>query len=224
MNRAIIVAGGLGVLGRAVMEILTARGHAVAVLDRRLETSGDRSAVPLFPVDLDDEAAVHGAYVAAAKRIGPITGLVNAVGGFVWEPVLSGHAETWDDMYRVNLRTVVISCRAALPFLLKHGGAIVNVGAARATNPDAGVAAYAASKAGVRALTESLADEVRSNSVRVNAVLPTIIDTPRNGVPRPRKVSWTPSLIQAGHAHVCSRVHAQKSGLSHAPPRAPFLL
>jgi NAD(P)-dependent dehydrogenase (short-subunit alcohol dehydrogenase family) len=217
MNGAIIVTGGRGVLGRAVVDTLTARGHAVAVMNRRLETSGDLSTVPLFPVDLNDEAAVRAAYAAAAERIGPITGLVNAVGGFAWEPVLSGHAETWDDMYRVNLRTVVLSCRAALPFLLKQGGAIVNVGAARATNPDAGIAAYAASKAGVRALTESLADEVRSNGVRVNAVLPTIIDTPRNrqDMPHANPAAWvTPHAAAKVIAFLLSEEASPVTGAS----------
>jgi NAD(P)-dependent dehydrogenase (short-subunit alcohol dehydrogenase family) len=72
-----------------------------------------------------------------------------------------------------------------LPHLVESGGAIVNVGAAAAANPATGMAPYTASKAGVAALTASLADELRGRSVRVNAVLPTIIDTPANRADMP---------------------------------------
>jgi NAD(P)-dependent dehydrogenase (short-subunit alcohol dehydrogenase family) len=74
----------------------------------------------------------------------------------------------------------VIASRAALPLFRASGGAIVNVGAAAAQKAGLGMGAYAASKAGVARLTESLAEELKDKSVRVNAVLPSIIDTPVN--------------------------------------------
>jgi NAD(P)-dependent dehydrogenase (short-subunit alcohol dehydrogenase family) len=83
-------------------------------------------------------------------------------------------------MFRTNLLTAALASRAALPSLLKQGGAIVNVGAAGAIDPATGMAPYAASKAGVMAMTRSLAAELRGTGVRVNAILPTILDTPTN--------------------------------------------
>ena len=125
------------------------------------------------------------AYTTVAETLGSIDALVNIAGGFVWEPIDGGTLDSWDRMYGINLRTAVVSTRSALPHLLKSGGAVVNIGANAATQPGTGMAPYAASKSGVRALTESLAEELRARGVRVNAVLPTIIDTPTNRADMP---------------------------------------
>jgi NAD(P)-dependent dehydrogenase (short-subunit alcohol dehydrogenase family) len=180
MSDTVIVTGGFGALGREVVAELLARGVPVAAVDVAGGSAHLGSALVLNGVDLTDEAAVEAAYATVAERLGPIGGLVNVAGGFIWEPIVGGALASWDAMYRINLLTAVVSSRAALPHLLKHGGSIVNVGAAGAVNPGAGMAPYAASKAGVRALTESLAEELKGQGVRVNAVLPTIIDTPTN--------------------------------------------
>ena len=181
----VIVTGGFGALGRVVVAELTKRGHKVAAVDVAPAPADYPAALALGGVDLLDEAAVATAYATVAKQLGGINGLVNIAGGFIWEPVEGGSIGSWDKMFNMNLRTAAASSAAALPYLTKQGGAIVNVGAAGAIQPGAGMAPYAASKAGVRALTESLADELRSKKVRVNAVLPTIIDTPANRASMP---------------------------------------
>jgi len=180
MKQTVIVAGGLGTLGSAVVTDLHRRGAAVAVVDMAPGVELAGAALVLGGVDLAEERAVAAAYGAAAERLGAIDAVVNVAGGFVWDPVEGGDIDNWDRMYRMNLRTAAASSRAAIPFLRGGTGAIVNVGAAGATRPGTGMAPYAAAKAGVRALTESLAEELRSRKVRVNAVLPTIIDTPAN--------------------------------------------
>jgi NAD(P)-dependent dehydrogenase (short-subunit alcohol dehydrogenase family) len=172
----VIVTGGLGVLGRAVIAELRARGDRVAAVD--LANGESDADITIGGVDLTDEAAVEVAYAEAAEALGGVDGLVNVAGGFIWEPVETGTAASWDAMYRINLRTVAVSSRAVLAHL--KSGAIVNVGAAAAANPGMGMAPYAASKAGVKALTESLAEELKGRGIRVNAVLPTILDTPTN--------------------------------------------
>ena len=84
-------------------------------------------------------------------------------------------------MYALNLMTALNACRAALPYLIESGaGRIVNVGAQSALQAASGFGPYAASKSAVHRLTESLADELKQKGVTVNAVLPSIIDTPGN--------------------------------------------
>lgn len=180
----IIVTGGFGALGRAVVAHLTDASHQVAAIDVAPMPSEHRAALALGGVDLAEETAVAEAYATVAMQLGSIGGVVNIAGGFVWETVAEGSLDSFDRMYRMNLRTAAASCRAAIP-LLASGAAIVNVGAAGAVRPGTGFAAYAASKTGVHALTESLAEELKSKGVRVNAVLPTIIDTPTNRADMP---------------------------------------
>ncbi|QUT06760.1 SDR family NAD(P)-dependent oxidoreductase [Sphingobium phenoxybenzoativorans] len=176
----ILVAGGLGALGKAVAAELAARDMQVAIVDMASAEAGAASVV-LGGVDLADEASVTKAYSEVTASLGGLDAVVNVAGGFIWEPVEGGSIDSWDRMYRMNLRTAAVSARAAIPHLLAGGGgSIVNVGAAAANAAAMGMAPYAASKAGVKALTESLADELRGRGIRVNAILPTIIDTPAN--------------------------------------------
>jgi NAD(P)-dependent dehydrogenase (short-subunit alcohol dehydrogenase family) len=179
MSNVVIVTGASGVLGRAVVARLKADGVIVAAVDAAPVVEIDADLV-LPGVDLADATTVGAAFEAVVSALGTVNGLANIAGGFVWEPVVGGEAETWDRMFRTNLLTAALASRAALPHLLKQGGAIVNIGAAGAVDPAAGMAPYAASKAGVMAMTRSLADELRGQGVRVNAVLPTILDTPTN--------------------------------------------
>ncbi len=176
----VIVTGAFGALGTAVVSELAAQGDTVVAVDRAPAPAAFDGALALGGVDLAEEAEVSAAYLKAVERFGGLDGLVNIAGGFVWESFEEGSLESFDRMYRINLRTAANSCRCALPHLLVSRGAVVNVGAAAAVRAGAGMAPYAASKAGVLALTESLADECRSTGVRVNAVLPTIIDTVAN--------------------------------------------
>src|SRR5207245_7870540 len=117
---------------------------------------------------------------ASTRCSAQLHALVNIAGGFAWEEVESGTVDTWERLFKLNVITALNASKAALPLLLVNGGAIVNVSAAASTKADAGLGAYAASKSGVSRLTESLAAELKDRGVRVNAVLPSIIDTPMN--------------------------------------------
>jgi len=184
MNGGVIVTGGFGVLGRAVVSHLATLGYAASAVDIAPMPAG-YSGIAKGGVDLTDEAAVSAAYATLAEELGGISAVVNVAGGFIWEMVEGGSLANWDRMYAMNLRTAATSASAALPHLLQKGGSIVNIGAAAALKPDTGMAPYAASKAGVHALTASLAEELRGKNVRVNAVMPTIIDTPTNRADMP---------------------------------------
>jgi NAD(P)-dependent dehydrogenase (short-subunit alcohol dehydrogenase family) len=201
-DRNFVITGGFGSLGRAVGAELAARGAHVALLDRAAApaaSASDSATLLCGGVDLADARAAAQAFDELAARMGGIDGLVNVAGGFAWEKVNNGAIETWDRMYSVNLRTAVIASQSALPHLLKRGvGRIVNVGALAAVKAGAGMGAYAASKAGVARLTEAMAEELKDSGITVNAVLPSIIDTPanRSDMPQADASRWvTPQAL-----------------------------
>jgi NAD(P)-dependent dehydrogenase (short-subunit alcohol dehydrogenase family) len=187
-DKVLVVTGGFGVLGRAVAEAALAAGAFVAIPGREPAEKippRDRLLV-LGGVDLTDFAAAKGAMEKAAELFGKIDGLANIAGGFRWQTLGDGDLAGWTDLFRMNVLTAATAAKAALPYLRAAQGAIVNVASAPAKKAGAGMGAYAASKAGVLRLTESLAEEEKNAGVRVNAVLPTIIDTPRNRAEMPK--------------------------------------
>jgi len=161
---SIVVTGASGALGQEVCKVLAENGLEIA---------------PIRGVDLTDADAAQKAIGEIADRADPIRGLVNVAGGFAWETVMDGDVSTWDRMWAMNVQTALNACRSTVPFL-EAGSSIVNIGSAAAAKADIGKGAYAASKSGVARLTESLAEELKPKAIRVNAVLPSIIDTPAN--------------------------------------------
>lgn len=131
-------------------------------------------------VDLTDEAAMGAAAERIRGKHGRLNGLVNVAGGFAWEAVAEGSVATWERMFDMNVKTALVASKTLLPLLHGEGGAIVNVGAAAAAKAASGMGAYAASKSGVARLTEAMAEELKHKGVRVNAVLPSVIDTAAN--------------------------------------------
>ncbi|HVO07195.1 MAG TPA: SDR family NAD(P)-dependent oxidoreductase [Burkholderiaceae bacterium] len=186
-NLAVAVTGGFGALGRAVGEVLASSGARVALIDRAAAPSGVPSGVlALGDVDLGDAAAARAAVDRSAAALGGLYGLVNVAGGFRWETIEGGSIDTWDRLFAINVRTAVLASQAALPHLLQAGrGRIVNVGALAAGQAGLGMGAYAASKAGVARLTEAMAEEFKDRGITVNAVLPSILDTPANRADMP---------------------------------------
>lgn len=178
MKNHVIVTGAAGILGQAVAKTLRAAGHRVTGIDRA--EAGDGETLYLGSIDLTDPQAAKAAVEQAIAAQGAISGLVNVAGTFRWETVADGADASWSMLFDINLRTAVNAVRAALPSLREGGGGIVSIGAASALKAAAGMGAYAASKAGVAKLTEALAEEEKDNAIRVNAVLPSIIDTPAN--------------------------------------------
>jgi NAD(P)-dependent dehydrogenase (short-subunit alcohol dehydrogenase family) len=189
-GKIVAVTGGFGQLGLAVVQAAREAGAQVAALDRARPPADEMrlaGALALGEVDLAEPSEAVNALGQVAGRYGGLDALVNIAGTFRWETLEQGSLDTWDMLYRVNLRSAVSTSRAALPHLIKRGGGrIVNIGAgAAATKAGAGMGAYTASKAGVAKLTESLAEEVKDRGVTVNALLPSIIDTPANRADMP---------------------------------------
>ena len=188
-GKTVIVTGGFGALGAVVAEAVAASGARVALVDR----------VPAPPVSLMERLGANAAAFGGRDLTDPedakrtideaaangLHGLVNIAGGFRWETLKDGDIATWDFLYRLNLKSAVCACKAALPHL-KEGGRIVNIGAGAAAKAGLGMGAYAASKAGVAKLTEALSEELKGHGITVNALLPSIIDTPANRADMPK--------------------------------------
>jgi NAD(P)-dependent dehydrogenase (short-subunit alcohol dehydrogenase family) len=187
-GKCVAVSGGFGVLGAAVAQAALAAGAKVAAIDCADAPAGGalHQGVARFGgIDLADGTVAARALDDVAKTLGGLDALVNVAGTFRWETVADGSLDTWDLLYRINLRTVVAASRAALAHL-GAGGRIVNICAASAAQAGAGMAAYADSKSGVARLTEALAEELKERGITVNAVLPSIIDTPANRADMPK--------------------------------------
>lgn len=191
MGAVIAVTGAAGALGTAICRLLIARGHTVIGIDRG--SSAPHAAVDLADIDLTDPEAAERAFALVARSTPLVDGLVNVAGGFEFERIENGSSSTWTRLFAMNTLTALHASRAALPLLRRPGGAIVNVGAAAAGKPGLGMAAYATSKAGVAALTQSLAAELLDAGIRVNAILPSILDTPANraAMPGASREDWT---------------------------------
>jgi NAD(P)-dependent dehydrogenase (short-subunit alcohol dehydrogenase family) len=201
-GRVALVAGGTGGLGHAVSLAFLEAGASVIVTYRRQEefdllkgeSGGDGSRLDGQRADVTDEAAATELTNGVFARHGRLDVLVNAVGGYaggarLWEL----ETKVFDQMLDLNLRSGYVLSRAAVRVMLRQGhGAIVNVASKAALDHVAGQAAYAASKAAAVALIDSLAADVKGTGVRVNSILPSIIDTEvnRRAMPKADFAKW----------------------------------
>jgi NAD(P)-dependent dehydrogenase (short-subunit alcohol dehydrogenase family) len=177
-----IVTGAAGALGSAVLDDLTGRGWTVAALDRpgdRLDQAGRRDGVVPVPVDLLDRTSVAAAF-EQVDGVGAPTALVALAGAFRSSSLADLDEDLLGAMWSTNVTALLWCAQAAAPRMAAAGGgSIVTVGSRSAVSGAAPVA-YGASKAAVVRATEVLADELRPQRIRVNCVLPSVIDSPAN--------------------------------------------
>jgi NAD(P)-dependent dehydrogenase (short-subunit alcohol dehydrogenase family) len=190
---AAVVTGAAGALGGAVVDELLARGTAVVAMDRssgRLTALGTREGVHVVAVDLAQRAAVQAAFAEVdALAVTPTT-LVAVAGAFAPGDLSTVDEDGFEAMWRTNVASALWSAQGAAPLLARAGGgAIVTVGS-KVTVTGIGSVAYTISKAAVVRLTTLLADELRPQGIRVNAVQPSTIDTPANR-------TWMPPELAA---------------------------
>jgi NAD(P)-dependent dehydrogenase (short-subunit alcohol dehydrogenase family) len=189
MSELIVISGAAGALGQAVVAEFRAHKARIAALDleKALNALPEDPAVHPIPVDLTDANAVAQAW-SAVDRLGIPSALVTVAGGFEGGGLDSLEPDTLDAMIRINVATILWCAKAAATRMrTSGGGSIVTIGS-RTGVSGGGPVAYAAAKAAVVRLTEVLADELRSDRIRVNTVLPSVIDTPANR-------SWMPSAL-----------------------------
>lgn len=169
-GRQIVVTGGNGALGHAVVSWLQAQGAVVHVPD-------------IATVDLTQEAAAT-AYFASLP---PLWASIQLAGGFAMAAVADTALADFEKQWRINTVTCFLACREAVKSIRKtgHGGRIVNVAARPVVAPTGHMVAYAAAKAGVAAITQGLAAELIGDQILVNAVIPSLIDTPANRAAMP---------------------------------------
>jgi len=186
-DRVAIVTGAGRGIGRAVAQALAREGAAVALAARtRAEVAAVAEAIRnaggralAVPTDVSQDAQVEALVDETVGQLGPVDILVNAAGVAAFGPVAGAKPGDWDAMLAVNLRAVMVCCRAVLPSMLRRrSGTIVNVASVAASRPIAGAAAYAATKAGVVAWSRALAEELRADGVRVGVISPGAVDTP----------------------------------------------
>jgi len=205
-----LVCGGSGVLGNALVEAFRSRGDNVVVADRIAEVSASPG-VTHEAVDLTAPRDVEALWDRLEQRP---RWVVNAVGAFRPGSVADSEPDDVRFLEDVNLGTAWWSCRAAAR-RLDAGDAILNVAARNAFSGGAGSAAYTVAKAGVVRLTQLLADDLAEQRVRVNAVLPSVIDTPANRASRPADQlanAVQPSELAAVVAFLCSDAASAVTG------------
>jgi NAD(P)-dependent dehydrogenase (short-subunit alcohol dehydrogenase family) len=195
-GRITVVAGGTGGLGRAVSQAFLDEGATVIVTYRTQAefnelvqaVAANASRLQGQRVDVTDETESRRFVEGTLAQHKRLDALVNTVGGYVGGVKLWDlDAKALDQMLALNLRSGYELVRAAVPAMLRQGrGSIVNIAAKAAFDHPAGAAAYAASKAAAVAMMDSLAAEVAGSGVRVNSLLPSIIDTAANRKAMPK--------------------------------------
>jgi len=208
-----VIMGATGGLGTAVVDAFATRGdRVVAVARSRAEVSQLASQYPVIvtgdTADLTSRVAVEELW-ERIDRLGIPRWVVNVTGGYRGGKVVDTTPDDFTFMMDLNLGSAWWSCRAAARRMSggAQGGSIVNVSARSALVAEPGAAAYAVAKAGVIKLTEVLAAELKTSGVRVNAVVPAIIDTPANRKAFPEKLmekAVAPSEIAAVIVYLCS--------------------
>ena len=178
-GRHVVVTGGTGALGSAVVQMLIDAGAVchVPALSQPDGVARERLLVE-SPINLTDEAAVVKFY----NSLPPLWASVHVAGGFAAAPIGDTTLAMWKHMHDINGLTCFLCCREAIKKIraTKFGGRIVNVASKPAVIPTSGLSAYAASKAAVASLTVSLSEELAAEKIWVNAVVPSIMDTPIN--------------------------------------------
>ncbi len=186
-NNVLIITGAAGAVGQVVASELGSMGYKLMLVDLEQppwDSEGD--AVSIGNVDLSDPDHALEVLNQTMQYFGAVNGLINLAGAFAYEPQIESSLETWDRLYAANVQTAVNMCQAVLPtFVEQQQGIILNLGAMVAKQGEMGLGAYTATKSAVVRLTETISQEHKADGIRVNAILPSLVDTPVNRASMP---------------------------------------
>jgi NAD(P)-dependent dehydrogenase (short-subunit alcohol dehydrogenase family) len=175
----VLISGAAGGIGKATVEVFMNHGWQVVAVDRKEFNWTGSSAVHTILADISNPDDIELIYSKTNALTSTLDAVINNASIQVVKPILETSAEEWDLVMASNLRSVFLGARLAHPLLkAAGGGAIVNVSSVHAVATSANIAAYAASKGGLLALTRAMAIEFAPDNIRVNAILPGAVDTP----------------------------------------------
>lgn len=189
-RKKVLITGAQGALGSRVVDRFLESGFQVTgtIIPNKIESAVDRPNLEWLPVDLADTQSVKKQISGRAFDI-----LIHCAGGFRYLPIEQVNDEDLDFLMNTNLRSAFLLAREVIPSMKRENfGRIVLISARATLQAGAGMAPYAASKAGLNVLTSALAEETKSFDINVNAILPTIIDTPANrkDMPHAHYADW----------------------------------
>lgn len=209
--KGVVVCGATGGLGPAVVANFASRGDTVIAVSHSeadLSVLSEMESVIGEVADLTQPGEVEGLWKRIDDRDIEIVSLINLTGGWRGGDLLSTSIDDFRFVLDLNLTTAWLSCRSSVPRLLAAGGgAIVNVGSKSALEGGSGEAAYAVAKAAVVRMTQVLAEELKDKGVRVNAILPAVMDTPANRESLPDKLvakAASPEGVAGIISYLCS--------------------
>lgn len=178
MSRVVLITGVAGGIGRATAAVFAEAGWHVVGVDRGA-VEAPEGVAHYIQADISDIASSQAIFEKVTASEGRLDALVNNAAIQIAKPLVETTPEEWDAVMASNLRSVYLGIRHSYPLLRANGGgAIVNVSSVHAVATSANIAAYAASKGALLAMTRALAIEMARDKIRVNAVLPGAVDTP----------------------------------------------
>lgn len=224
-DKAVLITGATGALGQATSRLFAGAGARLALTARSEKELGELAASLNLPADrlltqqadATDAAPVDELVERTVSRLGRVDALLHVAGGWRGgQTVAETESDDVDFMLTLNFKSAFLVCRAVLPHMMAQGwGRIVAVGARTAVQPARRSGAYAASKAALIALVETIAAEVKGKGITANVVLPSTIDTPANrrSMPNADFSKWVPpEQIAAAMLYLCSDEAASING------------
>ena len=176
--KTVLITGAAGGIGRATVHLFAEKGWRVIGVDRNQFGEGFPAEGLFIRSDIASPDDMQAIFAQVSSFSDSLDGLVNNAAMQVAKPLIETTVEEWDAVMAANLRSVFLGVKLAYPLLKKNGGAIVNISSVHAIQTSTNIAAYAASKGGLLALTRAMAIEFAPDAIRVNAILPGAVDTP----------------------------------------------